>query len=383
MVGLLPRRDRRQHGSRGRKSRPFLTSLARWSREEERRGGRGRGARRGAERGLDRSDRRVGGAPRLLLLLVPRPASSTERALRQERGLVREARRDRQGGRKGPQEGSHQQQLSDASVDGQLGEVPSQRGEALMLALNLTFVVVVVVVPRPLRKRFQRPHGAKALERGLDGPCRRGLEHARQKRRRGPEAEEVDLEHELLERDADHLGGLEGAEDAAAAGDGGAAFAVSTAVSTATAVSSTETSPRVERKAHPWPRPPCPALALQRRGPGDKVLDQQAHPSRRVVAPLLELAAVDDEADVVDRDRGLGDVGGDDALAHAWRRALEGPALVGGRDGRVQGQDPAPAPARGLGRGEPGADRCDLRRSGQEDEHGASGADGSFGRRRG
>ena len=214
----------------------------------------------------------------------------------------------------------------------------------------------------------------------------------------------MDLEHELLEGHADHLRGLEGAEDAAGDGGGGggggrrgrggvvvaafsvAAIAPSTPFASASTSVSSKAPPRIERKAHPRPRPPSPPLPLQRRGPGHKVLDEQAHPARRVVPPLLELARVDHEADVVDRDRGLGDVGGDDALADAAGRALEGPALVCGRDGRVQGQDPAFAPPGGLGRGEPGADRGDLRRAGQEDEHGASGADGCLfvviGRRR-
>ena len=63
---------------------------------------------------------------------------------------MREARRDRQGRRKGAQEGPHQQQLADARVDGQLCEVPPQRGEAFVFFFVF---IVIVVVPLP-RERF-------------------------------------------------------------------------------------------------------------------------------------------------------------------------------------------------------------------------------------
>ena len=70
---------------------------------------------------------------------------------------------------------------------------------------------------------------------------------------------------------------------------------------------------------------------------------ERLHGGVGVVARLLDGARVDDEADAVDGDRGLGDVGCDDALAHAVGRKVEDALLLVDGQRRVQRQhDPPP-----------------------------------------
>ena len=72
---------------------------------------------------------------------------------------------------------------------------------------------------------------------------------------------------------------------------------------------------------------------------------QALHPRVRIEAHLLDRARVDDEADAVDRHRGLRHVGRQDALAHAARRQIEDALLLGDGERRVQRQH-HPAPRR-------------------------------------
>ena len=62
--------------------------------------------------------------------------------------------------------------------------------------------------------------------------------------------------------------------------------------------------------------------ALRQVGLRSKVLDEGLEPPRRVVPILLHARRVDHERDVVDRDRGLGDIGRHNHLreARGWRR---------------------------------------------------------------
>jgi hypothetical protein len=60
---------------------------------------------------------------------------------------------------------------------------------------------------------------------------------------------------------------------------------------------------------------------------------------RRVVTRLLDSTRVDDVDDVRDRDRCLGDVGGEDDSTDAIRRGLEDFSLLGLGDGRVEDVD--------------------------------------------
>lgn len=68
----------------------------------------------------------------------------------------------------------------------------------------------------------------------------------------------------------------------------------------------------------------------------DPHLLQRGHALALLIGALLDSAGVDDKLDVVDRDRGLGDVGREHDLAHAGRRVPEDERLLLRGERRVQ-----------------------------------------------
>ena len=87
-------------------------------------------------------------------------------------------------------------------------------------------------------------------------------------------------------------------------------------------------SPRAPRAAAPLP-------PRRERRPG---LHELAGVRRRVVPRLLDAARVDDHGDVVDGERGLGDVGREHHLSHPARRRRKDPTLLARRQLAVQGK---------------------------------------------
>jgi hypothetical protein len=63
------------------------------------------------------------------------------------------------------------------------------------------------------------------------------------------------------------------------------------------------------------------------------------HLADGVIGHLLDLAGVADEADTVDRHRGLRDIGADNGLADTLRRIVEDLLLLSQAEGAVEGQD--------------------------------------------
>ena len=122
---------------------------------------------------------------------------------------------------------------------------------------------------------------------------------------------------------------------------------------------------RPEAQGEPRPLPPGTAGALIGRGAADAAELQPVEAGRRVVAQAPHEAGVDDRRDPFDRDRGLGDVGGEHDLAA--RQRPEHGVLALGREVAVERQHRDPAldgeRRQGLGRA------LDLADAGQEDEH--------------
>ena len=85
------------------------------------------------------------------------------------------------------------------------------------------------------------------------------------------------------------------------------------------------------------PGAPPPLLEV---GPRAAVLNQRLQTALWVVAVLLHSAGVDDIRDVINGNRGLGDVRGDDDLDEAGRRPREDAHLLLRGQRRVQWQDP-------------------------------------------
>ena len=113
--------------------------------------------------------------------------------------------------------------------------------------------------------------------------------------------------------------------------------------------------------------PPCPPTALPTIGSGDPRVDELRQPVQRVVAVLLGAAAVDDVQDIVDGDRGLGNVGGNDDLAQPSRRPPEDSKLIGGCNRRVERKWQQRALAR-VPRGEGSMQGGDLGHTWHEDK---------------
>mmetsp|Transcript_2661 Transcript_2661/g.9436 ORF Transcript_2661/g.9436 Transcript_2661/m.9436 type:complete len:429 (+) Transcript_2661:131-1417(+) len=95
----------------------------------------------------------------------------------------------------------------------------------------------------------------------------------------------------------------------------------------------------VQTEALARPGAACAACALLGLGARDGHHHERVHAHLAVVDVLLAEARVDHVEDAVHRKRGLGNVGGDDALARAGRRRLEDARLHLAGQGRVDGQD--------------------------------------------
>ena len=124
----------------------------------------------------------------------------------------------------------------------------------------------------------------------------------------------------------------------------------------------------VEAEAAARPGAPRAAHPLVGGGLRDPLLGEVPHGGGRVDVQALHLAAVDDEADTVDRDRGLGDVGAHHDLPDPLGRDVEDAVLLLHGQLRVQGQpDPLLAPGPELR--DRADERLDLEGAGHEDEH--------------
>ena len=113
-------------------------------------------------------------------------------------------------------------------------------------------------------------------------------------------------------------------------------------------------------KAHPGLGAPGAAAALVGLGAARRLGDEARHAGARVVARAPGAAAVHDDAHALNRQRGLGDGGGEDELAA--RGGGDGGALRGGRHGAEQRHH------LGAAAFEPRGDAADLPLAGQEGE---------------
>mmetsp|Transcript_52506 Transcript_52506/g.135533 ORF Transcript_52506/g.135533 Transcript_52506/m.135533 type:complete len:406 (+) Transcript_52506:150-1367(+) len=95
---------------------------------------------------------------------------------------------------------------------------------------------------------------------------------------------------------------------------------------------------RVEAEALPRARPPCTTRALHCARLRDRRDQQRIHMRPGVVQALLEESRIYDIDHAVDRERGLGDVCGDDHLAHAFRGQREDLPLLLHRQRGVERQ---------------------------------------------
>mmetsp|Transcript_31138 Transcript_31138/g.101472 ORF Transcript_31138/g.101472 Transcript_31138/m.101472 type:complete len:270 (+) Transcript_31138:1265-2074(+) len=135
-------------------------------------------------------------------------------------------------------------------------------------------------------------------------------------RSRAGEAERLDAQDELLEGDALHLGSLVPVQD------------VVVAVA------------REEVHCDALTHAPGAAPALARVGAAHSDVLERRHPPRRVKGVLLHAPRVHNEADVVNRDARLADVGCNDHLCDALGSAAKHEPLVLRRHAAVQRQNP-------------------------------------------
>ena len=198
-------------------------------------------------------------------------------------------------------------------MHGHLPEMPAETGEGLVLFQRADVLEETDGVRDGLRDgRFH------SLEQERGGGPRAGSHRRRAAAAFAPEAgrlgEHSHLQAQFLEGRSLHLRQLEIRERRHARG-------------------------RVQAIALPGPHATGAASALLRGRARDPRGLQRRHPGERVVGFFLESARVDDEDDVVDGHRRLGDVGGQHHLLHPARRALEHALLLRGRHHGVQGQD--------------------------------------------
>mmetsp|Transcript_9026 Transcript_9026/g.22493 ORF Transcript_9026/g.22493 Transcript_9026/m.22493 type:complete len:450 (+) Transcript_9026:611-1960(+) len=143
---------------------------------------------------------------------------------------------------------------------------------------------------------------------------------------------------------------------------------------------------RIQPKTLPRPRPPRAPRALLRARLGYRAHEQRLHADARVVHLLLREARVDDVHDALDRERRLGNVGGDDDLAAAraaWAarrgRGVEDALLAVRGEGGVEGEDDESAAGVGVLRAffeDGGAGVLDFFLAGEEEEDVALGLGG-------
>ena len=183
---------------------------------------------------------------------------------------------------------AEQDELAQPRVDGQLREELARRRKRL------------VEGGEGAERRQVGDSGRDRADRRLIGKLR---EHAV---RRALEPEALRAHHELLKRDTAHL---------------------------RLGVRCERRVRRVQVHAQPVARPPRAPAPLLGSGARNEHVLERSHPARRVVALLLDAPRVDDETDVVDGDRRLGDVGGEhdlDRAAAAGRAGEDAPLLVWG-----------------------------------------------------
>mmetsp|Transcript_2152 Transcript_2152/g.5874 ORF Transcript_2152/g.5874 Transcript_2152/m.5874 type:complete len:278 (-) Transcript_2152:226-1059(-) len=129
---------------------------------------------------------------------------------------------------------------------------------------------------------------------------------------------------------------------------------------------------REEGEADPWSDTSRATLSLLCARRRDPTLDEHAKAPRGIVLPLLDVPGINDVHNVVDRDRGLSDVCGQDELPDPFWWVLENPPLLLGGDVRVEWEHPfllGSLLSKMIGRGKLVVHVVDLCHSWQEDKH--------------